>query len=130
MTDELPPIEKLDFFLFRVFTDKGRFHLWVEAADWESAEDLARPLFEVMLGFKVKELRRAKYETGESAETSSLSVARPDDLSTDPPWRGMRFYAGKNIWQHVGRGVEYEAEVIRFGLTGWDDPPKESDGPC
>lgn len=111
--------DELDFFLFRVFTDKGRFHLWVEAADWESAEGLARPLFEVMLGLKVTELRHAKYETGDSDETSSLTVARPGDLNTDPPWRGMRLYAGKKIWQHVGRGVEYEAEVIRI-TSNWD----------
>ena len=99
-------------FLFRVFTSKGRFHLWVEADTWEEAEELATALFEEKFEIEITEVRRAKHETGDSEETNTLHRARDTDLSTDEPWRGMRLLAGKKLWVTLGVGHMYEAEMI------------------
>ena len=104
--------ERGEQFLFRVFTDKGRFHVWVEADTVEEAEDLARALFEEPLGIAVTEVRRAKHATGESEETNTLHRARDTDLSTDDPWRGMRLLAGRKLWRAAGVGPIWEAEMV------------------
>jgi hypothetical protein len=105
--------ERGEQFLFRVFTSKGRFHIWVEADTWEEAEELATALFEEKFGIDVKEVKRAKYETGESDETNTLHRARDTDLSDDEPWRGMRLLAGKKLWVATGQVANFEAEKIR-----------------
>jgi hypothetical protein len=104
--------ERGEEFLFRVFTSKGRFHIWVEADTWEEAEPLATALFE-KFEIDVQEVKQAKYETGESDETNTLHRARDTDLSTDEPWRGMRLLAGKKLWVATGQLANFEAEKIR-----------------
>lgn len=113
------------FFLFRVFTPAGRFHLTVEADSWESAEELAKALFDEEFSLEVTELRRAKYVTGEAEETLFLSRARDDDPHDEKPWRGMRLYAAKKMWDHLGKGVEFEAEKIRME-SAWPGPREET----
>ena len=124
----MTPTEQGEFFLFRVFTPKGRFHLWVETDTWEDAEELARAMFEESFGIKVNELRRAKYETGESEETNSLVRARPDDMATDEPWRGMRLYAAKKLWDAAGQLVNFEAEKIRMQAAWAAERQEEEHG--
>ena len=118
--------EQGEWFLFRVFTAKGRFHLTVEADTWEEAEDLARALFEEMFDIKITELRRAKHQTGGNEETCSLFRARPDDYMTDEPWRGMRLFAGKNLWAATGQLANFEAEKIRMEAA-WTAPPRQQE---
>jgi hypothetical protein len=113
--------ERGELFLFRVFTSKGRFHIWVEADTWEEAEGLVSGLFVELWGMTVTEIRRAQQETGESGETSNLHRARDTDLSTDEPWRGMRLLAGKKLWVALGVEHMYDAEMILQAGKGLSD---------
>lgn len=112
MTTNGRELEHGEWFLFRVFTPKGRFHLTVEADTWECAEELAKAIF-AELKIEVTELRRAINQTGGTEESVNLLRARAGDDMSDEPWRGMRLYAGKNLWKIMGVGVMFEAEKIR-----------------
>lgn len=113
MTTNGRELKQGEWFLFRIFTPKGRFHLTVEADTWKCAEELARALFEEYLKIEVTELRRAINQTGGTEESVNLLRARAGDDVSDEPWRGMRLYAGKNLWKIMGVGVMWEAEKIR-----------------
>ena len=113
MTTNGRELEVGEWFLFRVFTPKGRFHLTVEADTWECAEELATALFAEVLKIEIKELRRAINQTGGTEESNNLLRARAGDDISDEPWRGMRLFAGKNLWTAMGVGTMWEAEKIR-----------------
>lgn len=94
--------------LFRVFTPKGRFHLTIEADSWEQAEHVATEMFR-LIKLEIKELRRAKHYTGDSAEGILIFRADSPDYAQ---WRGMSIYAGKNLWRALGMGVLFKAQLV------------------
>lgn len=99
-----------EFFLFRVFTPKGRFHLLIEADSWEQAEGLTRDMFG-LIKIEIKELRRAKHDTGGPEEGITLMRAR-DPEPQYQTWRGMSLLAAENLWRALGMGVLFEAQTV------------------
>lgn len=88
-----------EIFLFRVFTEHGRFHVTTDAESKEQAEQLVSQLFQ-RLGIEVEQIVFAQRATGEPEESLILSGA------------GQHLNAGRKLWRALGVDSLYEATMI------------------
>lgn len=88
-----------DDFLFRVFTEKGRFHASINADDLEVARLRVNQKF-IQLGLAPSRIVHAKTKSPKSNDESVI-------LNDDGTITGA-----KNIWYATDHGVEFEATLI------------------
>jgi len=95
-------------YLWLLQTDKGDFFISV-FGNWtqEEAAKKARTVFD-SIGVNITAMIPRKRATGPD-ETMCTLYEQKDAKSG----LGFDFLAGKRLWEACGRGVEYEAELIR-----------------
>lgn len=99
--------------LWLVKTDKGDFFITV-LGNWtqEEAAKKLRLVFEE-IKLNITAMIPRKRATGPIEATGTIyQQEEPKDE------RGFEFLAGKKLWESCGRGVEYEAELIRLKKEG------------
>jgi len=96
--------------LWLVKTNKGAFFITV-LGNWtqEEAALKIRVVFDVILKVDITAMIPRKRVTGPD---DVMGTIYEDEKSGNE--RGFSFLAGKKLWEACGRGVEYEAELIRL----------------
>ena len=100
--------------LWLVKTNKGDFFITV-IGNWtqEEAAKRVRAVFHVLLKLTIVGMIPRKRSTGpDDIQCTIYEQEEPKDEL------GFSFLAGKRLWEVCGRGVEYEAELIRLKKEG------------
>lgn len=106
-------MDNMKDYLWLVKTDKGDFFITV-LGNWtqEEAAKKVQLVFEV-IKLNITAMIPRKRATGpEDAMGTIYQHEKPKDIL------GFNFLAGKKLWEVCGRGVEYEAELIRLKMEG------------
>ncbi len=100
-------------YLWLLKTDKGDFFITV-LGNWtqEEAAKKARAMFDI-LKVNITAMIPRKRATG--PDDSMCTLYEQKDAKSG---LGFDFLAGRNLWAACGRGVEYEAELIRLKKEG------------
>jgi len=95
-------------YLWLLKTDKGDFFITV-LGNWtqEEAAKKARLIFD-KIGVNIIAMIPRKRATG--PDDASCTLYEQEDAASG---LGFDFLAGKKLWAACGRGVEFEAELIR-----------------
>lgn len=103
-------MDEIKDWMWLVKTNKGEFFMTV-VGKWtqEEAAKKVRAVFEVVLKLDIVGMIQRKRATGpDDAMCTIYEQEEPKDEL------GFSFLAGKKLWEVCGRGVEYEAEMIRL----------------
>lgn len=105
--------------LWLVKTNKGEFFITV-IGNWteEEASKRLRAVFDVQLKLDITAMIPRKRATG--SDDVMGTIYQQSIFQDDEPRNELDFHflAGKKIWEVCGRGVEYEAELIRVKKEG------------
>jgi len=102
-------VEEIKDWRWRLQTDKGEFFITV-VGHWsqEEAATLIRAVFHVILKLIIIAMIPRKRSTG--PDEIQCTVCEQQENRNE---LGFDFFAGKKVWEAIGRGVEFEAELIR-----------------
>lgn len=103
-------MDEVKDWLWLVKTDKGDFFITV-IGKWtqEEAATRVRGVFRIVLKLNIIGMIPRKRVTGPGDATCTIyEQEEPKDEL------GFNLLAGKKIWEVCGRGVEFEAEMIRL----------------
>lgn len=98
----------MKWFVYLVETEKGTFICSVEALSQVDAFRSMSRFFDETLRLPLIGAKRRKLVTGEAG--ASVTLARNG--------RELNCYAGKQLWEAVGRSVEYQATLAANGVDG------------
>jgi len=102
-------MDEVKDWLWLVKTDKGDFFITV-IGNWtqeEAAKKLRLVFEEIKLNITAM-IPRKRVTGPDDAMGTIYEQEEPKDIL------GFNFLAGKRLWEVCGRGVEYEAELIRL----------------